>query len=137
MGVIDNKLQNPHPKGACPTQSLRCFQSSLCTLSHPNHLGPSPLDSRSPCPHAGRCEPHAAPISENDCNPGLFKWVQPASQRIFGALLWAAAAVGTLFNISVNTANAVNPATVRRYVGEIQAEMPEICQQLLVQSHAL
>ncbi len=52
-----------------------------------------------------------------------------------GALLGAAA--GTLFNIGMNTANAVNLATVRRHVGEIQAEMPDIRQQLLVQSHAL
>ncbi len=58
-------------------------------------------------------------------------------KRFLGALLGAAAAVGTLFNIGMNTANAVNLATVRRHVGEIQAEMPEIRQQLLVQSHAL
>ncbi len=43
-----------------------------------------------------------------------------------GALLGAAAAVGTLFNIGMNTANAFNLATVRRHVGEIQAEMPDI-----------
>ncbi len=55
-------------------------------------------------------------------------------KRFLGALLGAAAAVGTLFNIGMNTANAVNLATVRRHVGEIQAE---IRQQLLVQSHAL
>ncbi len=53
------------------------------------------------------------------------------------ALLGAAAAVGTLFNIGMNTANAVNLATVRRHVGEIQAEMLGIRQQLIVQSHAL
>ncbi len=58
-------------------------------------------------------------------------------KRFLGALLGAAAAVGTLFNIGMNTANAVNLATVRRHVGEIQAEMPGIRQQLLVQSHAL
>ncbi len=58
-------------------------------------------------------------------------------KRFLGALLGAAAAVGTLFNIGMNTANAVNLATVRWHVGEIQAEMPEIRQQLLVQSHAL
>ncbi len=47
-------------------------------------------------------------------------------------------AVGTLFNIDMNTANAVNLATVRRHVGEIQAEFYDmIRQQLLVQSHAL
>ncbi len=57
-------------------------------------------------------------------------------KRFLGALLGAAVAVGTLFNIGMNTANAVNLATVRRHVGEIQAEMPDI-QQLLVQSHAL
>ncbi len=54
-----------------------------------------------------------------------------------GAPLGAAAAVGTLLNIGMNTANAVNLVTVRQHVGEIQAEMPEIRQQLLVQSHAL
>ncbi len=58
-------------------------------------------------------------------------------KKFLGALLGAAAAVGTLFNIGVNTANAVNLATVRRHVGEIQAGIPEIRQQLLVQSHAL
>ncbi len=57
--------------------------------------------------------------------------------RFLGALSWAAAAVGTLFNIGMNTAKAVNLATVRRHVGEIQAEMPDIRQQLLVESHAL
>lgn len=58
-------------------------------------------------------------------------------KRFLGALLGAAAAVGTLFNIGVSTANAVNLATVRRHVGEIQAEMPVIRQQLSVQSQAL
>ncbi len=58
-------------------------------------------------------------------------------KRFLGPLLGAAAAVGTLFNIGMNTGNAVNLATVRRHVGEIQAEMPEIRQQLLVQSHTL
>ncbi len=48
-----------------------------------------------------------------------------------GALLGAVAAVETLFNIGINTANAVNLATVRLHVGEIQAEMPDIRQQLL------
>ncbi len=51
-------------------------------------------------------------------------------KQFMGALLGAAGA-------GMNTANAVNLATVRRHVGEIQAEMPEIRQQLLVQSHAL
>ncbi len=58
-------------------------------------------------------------------------------KRFLGALLGAAVAVGTLFNIGMNTANVVNLATVRQHVGEIQAEMPDIRQQLLVQSHAL
>ncbi len=35
-----------------------------------------------------------------------------------GALLGAAAAVGTVFNIGMNTANTVNLATVRRHVGK-------------------
>ncbi len=63
----------------------------------------------------------------------------PASGIVLflGALLGAAVAVGTLFNIGMNTANAVNLATVRRHVGEIQVKMPEIQQQLLFQSHTL
>ncbi len=58
-------------------------------------------------------------------------------KRFLGALLGAAAAVGTQFNITMNIANVFNLATVRRHVGEIQAEIAEIRQQLLVQSHAL
>ncbi len=83
-GVIDNELQNLHPKGVRQTRSSWCFQSSLHPLSRPNHLGWSPLDSRSPCLCPSRCEPHAAPITKNDCNPGWIKRVQPASQTIFG-----------------------------------------------------
>ncbi len=46
-------------------------------------------------------------------------------KRFLGALLGAAAAVGTLFIIGMNTANAINLATVKRRLGEIQAEMPK------------
>ncbi len=49
-----------------------------------------------------------------------YKW---STKGFLGALLGA---VGTLFNIGMNTANSVNLATIMRYVGEIQAEMPEI-----------
>ncbi len=56
-------------------------------------------------------------------------------KQFLGALLGVA--VGTLFNIGMNTANAVNLATARWDVGEIQAEMPEMRQQLLVQSQDL
>ncbi|KAF4103555.1 hypothetical protein G5714_016438 [Onychostoma macrolepis] len=64
-------------------------------------------------------------------------WDNRCPKRFLGALLGAVAAVGTLFNIVMNTANAVNLAIVRRHVGKIQAEMPEIQQQLLLQSHTL
>lgn len=58
-------------------------------------------------------------------------------KRFLGALLGAAAAVGTLFNIGVSSVNAVSLATVRRHVNEIQAEIPQVREQLSTQSQAL
>ena len=59
------------------------------------------------------------------------------SQRFLRALLGAATAVGTLFNICMPSVNAVNLATVRRHVAEIQAEIPQIKEQLTTQSASL
>ena len=58
-------------------------------------------------------------------------------KRFLGALLGAAAAVGTLFNIGMSSVNAVNIATVRRHVAEIQTELPQLKEQLTTQSAAL
>ena len=59
------------------------------------------------------------------------------SKRFLGALLGAAAAVGTLFNLGMSSVNAVNIATVRRHVAEIQTELPLLKDQLTVQSASL
>lgn len=59
------------------------------------------------------------------------------SKRFLGALLGAAAAVGTLFNIGMSSVNAVNIATVRRHVAEIQTELPQLKEQLTTQSASL
>ena len=59
------------------------------------------------------------------------------SKRFLGALLGAAAAVGTLFNIGMSSVNAVNIATVRRHVAEIQTELPQLKEQLNTQSASL
>ena len=59
------------------------------------------------------------------------------SKRFLGALLGAAAAVGTLFNIGMSSVNAVNIATVRRHVAEIQTELPQLKDQLTTQSASL
>ncbi|XDV47186.1 hypothetical protein PO909_016886 [Leuciscus waleckii] len=59
------------------------------------------------------------------------------SKRFLGALLGAAAAVGTLFNIGMSSVNAVNIATVRRHVTEIQTELPQLKDQLTTQSASL
>lgn len=58
-------------------------------------------------------------------------------KRFLGALLGAAAAVGTLFNIGMSSVNAVNLATVRRHVAEIQTEIPQLREQLTTQSASL
>lgn len=58
-------------------------------------------------------------------------------KRFLGALLGAAAAVGTLFNIGVTSVNAVSIATVRRHVNEIQEEIPQLREQLTAQSKSL
>ncbi|XDV17752.1 hypothetical protein PO909_023571 [Leuciscus waleckii] len=59
------------------------------------------------------------------------------SKRFLGVLLGAAAAVGTLFNIGMSSVNAVNIATVRRHVAEIQTELPQLKDQLTTQSASL
>ncbi|KAL1249523.1 hypothetical protein QQF64_020528 [Cirrhinus molitorella] len=59
------------------------------------------------------------------------------TKRFLGALLGAAAAVGTLFNLGITSVNAVSLSTVRRHVNEIQTEMPQLQAQLMTQSKAL
>ncbi len=96
--VIDNQLQNLHPKGVSPTQSLWCFKSSLHPLSRLNHLGWNPLDSRSP-------RQLQKMTTEHDCNPGWIKRVQPASQMIFGHPTGGCCGCRTLFKMGMNTTN--------------------------------
>ncbi|ROJ25355.1 Retrovirus-related Pol polyprotein from transposon 412 [Anabarilius grahami] len=59
------------------------------------------------------------------------------TKRFLGALLGAAAAVGTLFNLGMSSVNAVSLATVRRHVAEIQTEIPQLREQLTTQSQTL
>ncbi|KAL1279977.1 hypothetical protein QQF64_014577 [Cirrhinus molitorella] len=59
------------------------------------------------------------------------------TKQFLGALLGAAAAVGTLFNLGITSVNAVSLATVRRHVNKIQTEMPQLQAQLTTQSKAL
>ncbi|XP_016396229.1 uncharacterized protein LOC107730001 [Sinocyclocheilus rhinocerous] len=58
-------------------------------------------------------------------------------KRFLGALLGAAAAVGTLFNLGVTSVNSVSLSTLRQHVREIQTEMPQLREQLTLQGQTL
>ncbi|XP_073672415.1 adhesion G protein-coupled receptor E3-like [Paramisgurnus dabryanus] len=85
----------------------------------------------------GRHQTHAVPTSEDDCHTSRSQRQTKRPKRFLGALLGAAAAVGTLFNIGVTSVNAVSLATVRRHVNEIQEEIPQLREQLTAQSKSL
>lgn len=59
------------------------------------------------------------------------------SKRFIGAILAAAAGVGTLFNMGMTTANAVSVSTLKRHMGELDAEMPVIKDQINKQKEDL
>lgn len=59
------------------------------------------------------------------------------SKRFIGALLAAAAGVGTLFNLGMTSANAVSLASLKRHVNELEAEIPTIRTQINQQQEDL
>ncbi len=59
------------------------------------------------------------------------------NKRFLGALLGAAAAVGTLFNLGVTSINSVSLFTLRQHVREIQTEIPQLREQLTLQGQTL
>ncbi|KAF4103869.1 hypothetical protein G5714_014856 [Onychostoma macrolepis] len=59
------------------------------------------------------------------------------NKRFLGALLGAAAAVGTLFNLGVTSVNSVSLSTLRQHVREIQTEIPQLREQLTLQGKTL
>lgn len=59
------------------------------------------------------------------------------NKRFLGALLGAAAAVGTLFNLGVTSVNSVRLSTLRQHVKEIQTEIPQLREQLTLQGKTL
>ncbi|RXN11098.1 pumilio -like protein [Labeo rohita] len=59
------------------------------------------------------------------------------NKRFLGALLGAAAAVGTLFNLGVTSINSVSLSTLRQHVKEIQTEIPQLREHLTQQSETL
>ncbi|XP_049320128.1 uncharacterized protein LOC125781104 [Astyanax mexicanus] len=62
---------------------------------------------------------------------------QKRSKRFLAGLLTAAAAVGSLLGVGTSAVNAVGLATVRRNVGELQAELPHIKDQIDTQQRQL
>ncbi|RXN38039.1 GTPase IMAP family member 7 [Labeo rohita] len=59
------------------------------------------------------------------------------NKRFLGALLGAAAAVGTLFNLGVTSINSVSLSTLRQHVKEIQTEIPQLREHLTQQGETL
>ncbi len=55
-------------------------------------------------------------------------------KRFLGALLTAAAGVGSLFSIDLSAANSVSLGTLQRHMDELEDEMPEIQQRFLLQN---
>ncbi len=58
-------------------------------------------------------------------------------KRFLGALLSAAAGIGSLFSIGLSAANSVSLGALQRHMGELEEEMPEIQQRLLFQREQL
>ena len=58
-------------------------------------------------------------------------------KRFIAGLLTTAAVVGTIFNLGLSTVNAVSLSTVKRHVNELQAEIPEIREQVYQQQEEL
>ena len=56
------------------------------------------------------------------------------SKRFVGGLLVAAATIGSLFSIGTSTVNAVSLHTVKKQIGELQAEIPMIRQSMQKQA---
>ncbi|CAJ1057627.1 uncharacterized protein LOC125802183 [Xyrichtys novacula] len=52
------------------------------------------------------------------------------SKRFIGALLTAASVVGSLFGVGLSSVNAISLAAVKRHVGELEAEIPDIRAQI-------
>ncbi|RXN08064.1 pumilio -like protein [Labeo rohita] len=59
------------------------------------------------------------------------------NKRFLGALLGAAAAVGTLFNLGVTSINSVSLSTLRQHMKEIQTEIPQLREHLTQQGETL
>lgn len=59
------------------------------------------------------------------------------NKRFLGALLGAAAAVGTLFNLGMTSVNSVRLSTLKQHVREVQAEIPQLREQLTLQGQTL
>lgn len=59
--------------------------------------------------------------------------VNRREKRFIGGLLTAAAALGSLFSLGVSSVNAVNVASIKRHMNELQNEIPLIQKQLDLQ----
>lgn len=58
-------------------------------------------------------------------------------KRFLGALLAAAAGVGSLFSMGLSAANSISLGALQKHMGELDEEMPEIQQRLLLQQGQL
>ena len=59
------------------------------------------------------------------------------SKRFIGALLTAASVAGSLFSLGLSSYNTVSLTTIKRHVGELEAEIPHIRSQINEQQKEL
>lgn len=59
------------------------------------------------------------------------------SKRFLGGVLTAVSLVGSFFGLGLSAYNSVNMATIKRHVGELQAEIPDIRRQVYSQQKQL
>lgn len=62
---------------------------------------------------------------------------QRCNKRFIGGILAAAIMVGSLFSLGMSTYNTVSMSTVKRHIGELQSEIPQIRSQINQQQQQL